>query len=181
MSERAPQSNERLHVPSAPERERPVEKNETLRETSEKLDKEEVKQEIAEIIKKAEKEAPSETHEGDKPAKPHLISPKQKDASFKRTMRDIQSGMPAPSKAFSKFIHNPAIENTSDVLGRTIARPTSILYGSVCAFAVMLSVYLLAKHNGFRLSGSEFIILFAIGWFIGLFADMIKSVVSRRS
>jgi hypothetical protein len=108
------------------------------------------------------------------------ISKKQKEASFKRQMKEIQAGEPAASRAFSKVIHNKAIEKTSDVVGSTVARPNAILAGAVTAFVLTLAVYVTAKIIGFPLSGFETIGAFIVGWVIGLLYDYLRVVVTGK-
>lgn len=107
------------------------------------------------------------------------ISIKKREQSFKQTLTQIQNEMPNSSRTFSKIIHQPFIEKTSEVVGNTIARPDSILTGSLCAFLAVLSLYLIARYNGFSLSGFETIGAFIIGWIIGLLIDLVKSILRR--
>lgn len=105
----------------------------------------------------------------------------QKQAHYKTTMKQIQSEMSAPARTFSKFIHNPAVEKTSDAAAATVARPNAILAGSICAFIVVLAVYLIAKHYGYVLSGFETIGAFVLGWAIGLIYDYARVALVGRS
>lgn len=104
----------------------------------------------------------------------------QKQAHYKSTMRQIQSEMPATARVFSKFIHNPAVEKTSEAVGSTVARPNAVLSGSVCAFLVVLAVYLVAKHYGYVLSGFETIGAFVLGWALGLIYDYARVALAGR-
>lgn len=108
------------------------------------------------------------------------ISKKQKEASFKRQMKEIQAREPAASRAFSKVIHNKVIEKASDVVGSTVARPNAILAGAVVAFILTLAVYVMAKIIGFPLSGFETIGAFIIGWIIGLLYDYLRVVITGK-
>ena len=92
-------------------------------------------------------------------------------------MREVQSQMSAPSRAFSKVIHNKVIEKTSEVVGNSIARPNAILSGAVCSFILVLAVYLIAHTYGYQLSGTETIATFAFGWAIGLIYDYIRLLI----
>ena len=108
------------------------------------------------------------------------ISKKEKTASYKKHMKQIQSEMPAPQRAFSKVIHSPAVEKTSEFIGSTIARPNAILSGAVVAFFVVLAVYLLAKNLGYALSGFETIGAFIVGWVIGIFYDYVRVLLTGK-
>lgn len=136
----------------------------------------------AEVEQALSKETP--THEHDQaPKEAHaapIITPARKAKAFQETMTEVRRDMSPTARTFSKFIHNRAVEDASEVTGKTIARPTSILLGSAFAFATMLVVYLLAKHNGFQLSGSEFILVFIGGWVLGLFVDFFRHMITGK-
>jgi len=108
------------------------------------------------------------------------ISKKQKEASFKRQMKEIQAQEPVASRAFSKVIHNKVVEKTSDVVGSTVARPNAILAGAVTAFILTLAVYVTAKILGYPLSGFETIGAFIVGWAVGLVYDYLRVVVTGK-
>jgi F0F1-type ATP synthase assembly protein I len=108
------------------------------------------------------------------------ISKKEKDASFKKHMKQVQAEMSAPERAFSKVIHNKAIEKTSEFIAATVARPNAILSGAVVAFVLVLVVYLLAKNLGYVLSGFETIGAFIVGWAIGVLYDYFRVMVTGK-
>jgi hypothetical protein len=108
------------------------------------------------------------------------IGKSDRDASFNTTMHEVQNQMSAPSRAFSKVIHNKAVEKVSDVAGSTIARPNAMLSGAVFAFVLTLAVYLVAKNYGFVLTGFETIGAFVIGWVIGIVYDFLKVMITGR-
>lgn len=108
------------------------------------------------------------------------ISKKQKEASFKRRMKEVQSQESASSRAFSKVIHNKVIEKTSDVVGSTVARPNAILAASVTAFLLTLIVYVTAKVIGYQLSGFETIAAFIIGWIAGIIYDYLRVIITGK-
>lgn len=102
------------------------------------------------------------------------ISKKVRDASYTTTMNEIRTQMTGPSRTFSKVIHNQTIEKVSEAAGNTIARPNSILTGSIFAFSFTLILYLVAKNFGYPLSGFESIGSFILGWIVGLLYDFLK-------
>jgi len=112
------------------------------------------------------------------PVKRGQINKKQRDESYSRTMKRVQSELPINSRLFSKVIHNKAIEKTSDILGNTIARPNAILSGAVFALISTLVTYAIAKKIGYLLSGSESIFAFTIGWIIGLVYDYFRVLIT---
>ena len=108
------------------------------------------------------------------------VGKKQKEASFKRQMSEVQAELSPSSRTFSKIIHNKAVEKTSDIIGSTIARPNAILAGSVTAFILTLLVYVIAKNIGYKLSGFETIGAFIIGWVIGIIYDYLRLIVTGK-
>ncbi len=99
----------------------------------------------------------------------------KREQAFTTIMKDIKPHMSPASRTFSNIIHNPIVEKVSDATGKTIARPNAILSGSVCACISVLGVYLIARHYGYPLSGSETIISFALGWTAGIIYDFAVS------
>lgn len=110
-----------------------------------------------------------------------FISRKQKETSYKKTIIDIQTDMKPADRLFSKVIHNPIIEKSSEIVARTLARPKPLLYGSIFAFIITLGSYLIAKKMGYKLSGSETILSFSIGYIIGLIYDYIRKSLNLNS
>ena len=150
------------------------EKESTLENKSEELEK--ARHEALEKAAKLEKREKEITEKTSPKAERHRgpISKKEKDAAFTATMREVQSQMSSPSRTFSKIIHNRAVEKTSEVVGSTVARPNAILSGAFCAFILVLGIYLIARHYGYPLSGTETIAAFIAGWVIGLVYDYFR-------
>jgi len=164
---------------------------ERLKELQENLEKKSEQKEnrgerAAEARKATEavfaKEAGKERSQGGEPSAPSLAhaSKKQRQASYQRTMRQIQSEMSGAERTFSKIIHNRAIEKTSDVIGSTVARPNAILSGSVCATFLTLAVFLVARYYGYPLSGFESIGAFIAGWVIGVLYDYFQILFTGK-
>lgn len=108
------------------------------------------------------------------------ISKRDLETNYKQTMEHVQRELSPQSRAFSKVIHNKAVEQTSELLGATIARPNAILAGAIGAFIITLAVYLIAKNFGYRLSGSESIAGFILGWVIGLLFDYFRVMITGK-
>ena len=102
------------------------------------------------------------------------VTKQQKNQEYKKTLAEIQSKMNSPARAFSKVIHNPAVEKASDLVGSTIARPTAILTGSTVAFIAVAAVYVTARYYGYVLSGFETIGAFIMGWLFGVMIDYLR-------
>lgn len=110
----------------------------------------------------------------------HIMTRHDREASFDQTMDEVRKHTPRSTRAFSRFIHRPAVERASEILGKTIARPNAILAGGITAFVAVLGLYFYAKYAGFALQGSETIIAFVIGWLGGLLFDFFKSMFTGK-
>ena len=175
---------EELQESNREHQERLKEGVENKTETRSHEDLENARKEAYNEAGRAEKEQHAETV-SERPQSPAErrngpISKREKDLSFQTTMKETYSQMSAPSRSFSKIIHNPVIEKMSDTVGSTIARPNAILSGSVFAFIFTLAVYLIARLNGYPLTGSETIASFVIGWIIGIIYDFLKTMVTGK-
>lgn len=142
-------------------------------------------------VEKAAAEAKEAAAKAEKKAKPEVTSvEKRRDtpaqrrakakASYKATMKETQAQLSAPSRTFSKVIHNPAVEKTSEVVGATVARPNAILAGSLTAFLFTLVIYVVARHYGYPLSGFETIAAFIVGWATGLLIDYLRVMITGK-
>lgn len=109
-----------------------------------------------------------------------LISKQDKEQSFNTTMREVRSQLSPINRTFSKVIHQPVVEKTSEFLGNTVARPNAILSGSLFAFLITAAFYLIARFNGYPLSGTETIATFIIGWCVGLIFDYIRLLFAGK-
>lgn len=118
----------------------------------------------------SEKVAPKQTH--------HFNTDHKK--AYEETMATVQQHMSAPARAFSKVIHNKAVEEVSDVTGNTIARPNAILSGSLFALLLTLALYVEARYAGHSLSGFEMIGAFILGWIIGIIFDFLRTMVTGK-
>lgn len=110
-----------------------------------------------------------------------VVSKKERDASYKQHMKQLQTELNPAQRTFSKVIHNPIVEKTSEVVGSTIARPNAILSGAMVAFFLVLGVYVVSKFYGYTLSGFESIGAFIVGWILGLLYDFFKVMITGKN
>jgi len=115
-------------------------------------------------------------HQAEQHNKSHGLHASDRDESFEETMDQVRQELPRSSRPLSRFIHRPAIERLSEVLGKTLFRPNAILAGGVTAFVGVLGLYFYAKYMSFSLQGSETIIAFAVGWIAGILFDFFKTM-----
>ena len=180
-----PRGNERLtETTEAAEKQaellKTLEKNETIDNAAERAD--DARQEAEALFSK---ESGSENKTGGEPSLGHVaairkITVNEKKRAFKQTLARAQSDMSPTGRVFSKIIHSPVVERSSEVVGSTLARPNAILLGSLTAFVLLSVIYLLATRYGYRLKGSEMIATFTLGWVIGLLIDYIRVMASGK-
>lgn len=105
---------------------------------------------------------------------------KERDDAYSNIMDEVRENMSPSSKAFSKFIHAPLVENASETIGSTIARPNAILAGGISAFSISLLIYMVARYYGYPLSGTESIAAFAAGWILGIIFDYLRILITGK-
>ena len=157
----------------AAERER---KNNETEKTNVETSVAEAKEAAAKAEKKTEPVAAKLEKKRDTPAARRAKA----KASYKKTMKETQAHMKPAQRSFSKVIHNPAVEKSSEVVGSTVARPNAILTGSVLAFLFTLALYVFARYYGYPLSGSETIAAFILGWVVGLLFDYLRVMITGK-
>lgn len=105
---------------------------------------------------------------------------REKEQAFATTIDEARRHMSPVGRSFSRFIHHPVVEKTSDVVGSTIARPNAIAMGAIFAFLFTLAIYLIAHNNGYPLSGTESIAAFIAGWLFGQLFDYFKTLITGK-
>lgn len=126
------------------------------------------------------KEAGSESKRGGEPTAMAIrrVTKQEREASYEATMKHIRTEMGVAGRTFSKLIHAPLIEKSSEVIGSSFARPNAVLAGSASALILVSLTYAIARTFGYRLSGFETIGAFVLGWVIGLIYDYAKIMAS---
>jgi hypothetical protein len=97
-----------------------------------------------------------------------MLSPKM---NYVHTMATIRRQLSPVSQNFSKFIHTPVVEKTTEILENTVARPSVAIGATWTALIVGGVFYFVARHYGYMLSGSELIFSFIVGAFVGLLIE----------
>lgn len=101
--------------------------------------------------------------------------------TFEKTLSSVRRKLNPAEKQFSRIIHNQAVEKTSDLAAKTVARPTGILFGGIFAFLGSSAAYLLARHLGGELRLGIFAATFLGGYLAGLLVELaIRAVRIKR-
>ena len=111
------------------------------------------------------------------------ITKAEKTRTYKMTMNRMQSKLSPTSKSFSKFIHTPFVEKSSEVLGASVARPSGILGAGIIGFVGFTTVIYFAKRNGFEISNryALVVILFVGGWALGLLVELVIRALKKAT
>lgn len=103
-----------------------------------------------------------------------------KNNAYRRELAKIQTKLPRRSQQFSKVIHNKTVESISNVGARTVARPSGLLGGSICAFLGSALLYYMARHYGFRYNYLMLFLLLVLGFLAGCILELLVWSISGR-
>lgn len=108
-----------------------------------------------------------------------------KKRGFDTTMHHVRKDLRPTERAFSKVIHQPAIEKVSEVAGKTVTRPSGVIGATAFGLLGLLILFGVAKYIGFELSGSEMPLLLAAGFVAGLLVEWFykaaRSLFARKA
>lgn len=98
------------------------------------------------------------------------------EESYRRTLRRTRHKLSPQMRTFSKVVHNPVVESVSEVLDKTVARPSGVLAGGVFALVGSSTLLWIARHYGYEYNFLVFALLFAAGFFIGLLVELVLRI-----
>lgn len=126
------------------------------------------------IRNKVERQAPTEHQQHSHTEKDHtnnhpvLVNKQLKDMAFSRSMTRVRKRLSAPSRTFSKVIHVPVIDKSSEFIGKTVARPSSMLTGAFVAFVGTSALLWITRRYGYEYNYLLVILLFVGGAILGV-------------
>jgi hypothetical protein len=100
--------------------------------------------------------------------------------NYSQTLTSVQRKLKPLSRNFSKVIHTPRVEKTSEALETTVARPSVIVGTTWTALIVGAVFYFVARHFGYALSGSELLFAFIVGALLGLVLEGLWRTLKHR-
>jgi transketolase len=110
------------------------------------------------------------------------VNKELKSITLNRELKHIRNTLSKPDKIASRIIHQPAIRVVSESSSKTITRPSGLLGGGVTAFIGSALYYYFTKHIGVRYNYFIFILLFVVGFGLGLCVELtIWAMRSRKS
>lgn len=122
-----------------------------------------------------------EQHEPAGQHQSHYVNKELKSLTFNRTLARVRRHLGKPNKILSKVVHQPTVEVASRVGEKTIARPVSLLTGSVFAFVGTTFAFYMSKHYGFRYNFLLFALFFAGGFIVGLALELLLALFHWRT
>lgn len=152
-------------------------------EHQEKLD--EIRNEIDASASAAKEMGIAEASSQEEPdaANTYWNSQEYRDIAFKQFMVKVRKHLSGPEKTASKLFHQPMVEKASEIGGKTIARPSGVLAGSIFSFIVSIATFYFAKRNNYDMTYSVFIVSFIGGFIFGVVAEFayrgIRTLLSR--
>ena len=90
-----------------------------------------------------------------------------KATAYARTLDRTRQKLSKPSRLLSRITHSPVVDKISSVGSQSIARPSGILSGSICAFLGTAIIFYYSKHYGYKYNYVVFLVLFVGGFVVG--------------
>jgi hypothetical protein len=112
---------------------------------------------------------------------PVIINKQLKDMAFSRSMTRTRKKLSKPSRAFSKVIHAPIVDKSSEFVGKTVARPSGMLTGAFLAFIGTSALLWITKYYGYTYNYLLVILLFVGGMVLGLALEGLYKVLRKKS
>lgn len=187
----AEQGREKLSTQEAQEQARSKE----MKRSKEQLSKTEFRkqeQELARRGEQAQEKLEAERHKQEELNKKHdkvdneqpkaakTYTKSQQGAQYKHELKKVRAQLPRSSQAFSKFVHNNAVEKVSDVAGKTILRPSVLIGGAITALIIGIAVYIVAKQYSYMFPSDLLILLLILGAILGLLIEFIYKKLEHK-
>jgi F0F1-type ATP synthase assembly protein I len=117
------------------------------------------------------------------PVHHHYLTKQIKNHRYKEVLINTRTRLSKNDQLFSKIIHNEKVEKVSDIAEKSVARPSGVISGAIVAIAGAVIVFYFAQKIGFSVPRSIIIILFLLGFIVGLatefFYKLIKKLFNR--
>ena len=126
---------------------------------------------------KAEHRSEPETKQDDH--HPVLVSKQLKDMAYTRTMIRVRKQLTLPSKLFSKAVHSPILDRSSEFVGKTVARPSAMFGGALTAFIGASILLWAVKHYGYEYNYLVALLLFVVGAILGVIIEAVLRFTNR--
>jgi|GEM_PF-2502801 len=120
------------------------------------------------------------TATSEKPAPKPRFEFRDRDQTYRQTMTEVRSKLSRSARQFSKVVHQPVVDATSDVASKTIGRSSFLLGGFMATFIGTIVIFTNARSNGYGVSNLTFmVILFVIGAASGIALEILYRTIKR--
>lgn len=113
--------------------------------------------------------------------RPQFIDKAIKTLRMRTNLSHVQNKLKPAEKGFSKAVHQPLVQLTSESAAKTITRPSGLLGGGIAAFAGSIMYLILTYRIGLTYNYAVFLVLFVGGFLVGLLAEYALYVLRRYS
>lgn len=88
-----------------------------------------------------------------------------------RTIKQVQKQLPTADRAFSKVVHQPAVEAVSNAAEATVARPYGLLVGGIFSLISSIGVLYICRHYGYEYNFLVGLAAFGGGFIVGIVGE----------
>jgi predicted RND superfamily exporter protein len=113
-------------------------------------------------------------------AAPQYTNRELRSKSLREELKRLQQREKAPTKAFSKLVHQSAVRVVSETTAKSLTRPSGLLGGGIMAFVGTAAYVYFTKHIGLQYNYFVFIALFIGGFLLGLGLELIVWLAGSR-
>ncbi len=111
----------------------------------------------------------------------HRVTKEIKELTFSRKLVRIRKRLSLPDRALSGVIHQPTVERVSEVVGKTIARPSGLLGGGIAAFFGTFGLLYVTRQYGYEFNYLAFVLLFVAGFALGATIEIVVFAIKHRN
>ncbi len=102
----------------------------------------------------------------------HYSSTGLKSHALNQSLKRVRKQLPARDRAFSKVIHQPAVEAVSNVAESTVARPSGLLFAGLFSLLSSLAVLYICRHYGYEYNFLVGLAALGGGFIVGLVLEV---------
>lgn len=103
-----------------------------------------------------------------------------KASSYDSSIKRIRKRLPRKNqRLFSSLIHARGMDNFNDLVASTLARPKSILAGSILAILGVITITYMAKSYGYSYNYLLLFMLFIVGYSIEIIIELVIRLILK--
>lgn len=176
--------SEQLHTPLHPEHKAELHHSKEHRQHLENLEAsgkaqervlrdstEQIRQSVATEALSAAEYSPAETETSASSQHPMHASRELRSMTYKRSLTRLQKRESLTDRTLSKIVHSAPVYASSEALSKTIARPSGLIGGGICALLGTSIFLAIARHYGYRYNFLIFVACYAAGLLVGLLIE----------